>query len=46
MNVMKDIVLINRAWYFAAQRHTIQGRKGKHGNTPNDAIAIHFEDTS
>ena len=26
---MKDIVLISRAWNFAAQRHTTQRRKGK-----------------
>jgi guanosine-3',5'-bis(diphosphate) 3'-pyrophosphohydrolase len=26
---VKDIVLISRAWHFAAQRHTAQKRKGK-----------------
>src|ERR1700693_3494102 len=27
--LMKDILLISRAWNFAAQRHTTQRRKGK-----------------
>jgi (p)ppGpp synthase/HD superfamily hydrolase len=26
---MRDILLVSRAWYFAAQRHTSQKRKGK-----------------
>src|ERR1017187_8946931 len=26
---MRDVLLISRAWYFAAQRHTTQKRKGK-----------------
>src|SRR5271168_3306850 len=26
---MRDILLLSRAWHFAAQRHTTQRRKGK-----------------